>query len=81
MSKSNIKITLTFLFIIQIIALYVFVAEEQLFKHSVFSISNMHSKILKKQSIWLAKWILHHDLVFPDSQFYKAIFSQKKKTP
>jgi len=67
MSKPYIKITLTFLFIIQMIALYVFVASEQLFKQSVFSISNKHSKIFKKQSIWSAKWILHHDLVFPDS--------------
>jgi hypothetical protein len=38
MSKSNIKITLTFLFGIQMIALYKFVADEQLFKQSVVSI-------------------------------------------
>jgi len=68
MSNSNIKITLTFLFIIQMTAIYVFVADEQLyFKQSVVSISNMHNKIFKKNNILSAKWILHHDLIFPGS--------------
>jgi hypothetical protein len=49
MSKSIIKITLTFLFSIKMIALYVFVADEQLFKQSVFSISSVYIKIFKKK--------------------------------
>jgi len=67
MSKLNIKITLNFLFSIQMFALYMFVVDEQFFKQSVFSISNVYIKIFKKKNIWSAKWILHRDLTIPDS--------------
>ena len=57
------------------IELYEFVSDEQFFKASVVSVSNVYSKIFKKKNICSAKWILHRDLTFPD----KAVFSQKTK--
>jgi hypothetical protein len=47
-------------------ALYEFVADEQIFKQPV-SISNAYSKYSEKKNIWSAKWILYDDPTFPDS--------------
>jgi hypothetical protein len=49
MSNSNVTITLTFRLSIKMFALHEFVADEQSFKQSVISISNVYSKYYLKK--------------------------------